>query len=316
MLSANEELATLNEELRFRIAELGRLNDDLSNLIQGVGLPIVMVDRELRIRRFTSPAERLLNLIGHRHRPAARRHPPQHRRPRPGRTGRHGRSIRSRPRNRRPTTARGTGTRCGSGPISPPRTGSTAPPSPSLDIDALKRSYMQLKDARDYADAIVQTVWEPLVVLDADLCIRRANQAFYQTFGVSEPRGGGPPPRPGARRAVGRSGAASLDCSGTSLTRNSRLENVQIDVEPGLGRAGRSSSTPTASTGRACVPRGSSWRWRTSPTASARPRDRRLLAASRPPGPRPSRPTAARTSSWPCWPTSCGTRWPRSSIRC
>ena len=44
---------------------------------------------------------------------------------------------------------------------------------------------MQLKDARDYADAIVETVWEPLVVLDGDLCIRRANQAFYKTFGLS-----------------------------------------------------------------------------------------------------------------------------------
>ena len=28
---------------------------------------------------------------------------------------------------------------------------------------------------------------------------------------------------------------------------------------------------------------------------------------------RPARPTAARTSSWPCSPTSCATRWPRSS---
>ena len=28
------------------------------------------------------------------------------------------------------------------------------------------------------------------------------------------------------------------------------------------------------------------------------------------------RPTAARTSSWPCWPTSCATRWPRSATAC
>ena len=28
------------------------------------------------------------------------------------------------------------------------------------------------------------------------------------------------------------------------------------------------------------------------------------------------RPTAARTSSWRCWPTSCATRWPRSATPC
>ena len=28
------------------------------------------------------------------------------------------------------------------------------------------------------------------------------------------------------------------------------------------------------------------------------------------------RPTGGRTSSWPCWPTSCATRWPRSATRC
>ena len=29
-----------------------------------------------------------------------------------------------------------------------------------------------------------------------------------------------------------------------------------------------------------------------------------------------ARPTAARTSSWPCWRTSCATRWRRSATRC
>lgn len=61
--SANEELATVNEELRHRNAELGRVNNDLVNLLSGVGIPIVMVSRDLRIRRFTPPAEKLFNLI-------------------------------------------------------------------------------------------------------------------------------------------------------------------------------------------------------------------------------------------------------------
>jgi two-component system CheB/CheR fusion protein len=61
--SANEELATVNEELRHRNVELARVNNDLINLLSGVGIPIVMVSRDLRIRRFTPPAEKLFNLI-------------------------------------------------------------------------------------------------------------------------------------------------------------------------------------------------------------------------------------------------------------
>jgi two-component system CheB/CheR fusion protein len=61
--SANEELATVNEELRHRNTELARVNDDLLNLLSGVGIPIVMVSRDLRIRRFTPMAEKLFNLI-------------------------------------------------------------------------------------------------------------------------------------------------------------------------------------------------------------------------------------------------------------
>jgi two-component system CheB/CheR fusion protein len=61
--SANEELATLNEELRHRNAELARANNDLVNLLSGVNIPIVMVGRDLRVRRFTPLAEKTFNLI-------------------------------------------------------------------------------------------------------------------------------------------------------------------------------------------------------------------------------------------------------------
>jgi two-component system CheB/CheR fusion protein len=61
--SANEELATVNDELRHRNAELARVNNDLVNLLSGVGIPIVLVSRDLRVRRFTPPAEKLFNLI-------------------------------------------------------------------------------------------------------------------------------------------------------------------------------------------------------------------------------------------------------------
>ena len=44
----------------------------------------------------------------------------------------------------------------------------------------------QVSDARDYLEAIVTTVWEPLIVLDKNLRVKSANSAFYTTFQVSE----------------------------------------------------------------------------------------------------------------------------------
>ena len=61
--STNEELSTVNDELQHRNVELARLNDDLVNLLTGVSIPIVMVSRDLRIRRFTPVAEKIFNLI-------------------------------------------------------------------------------------------------------------------------------------------------------------------------------------------------------------------------------------------------------------
>jgi two-component system CheB/CheR fusion protein len=61
--STNEELITLNEELKSGNVELTEVNNDLTNLLRSVNIPIVMVDRNLRIRRFTPVAQRMLKLI-------------------------------------------------------------------------------------------------------------------------------------------------------------------------------------------------------------------------------------------------------------
>jgi two-component system CheB/CheR fusion protein len=63
--STNEELNTVNEELQGRNEELSRLNSDLMNLLGSVEIAIVMVTSDLRIRRFTPMAERVLNLLPH-----------------------------------------------------------------------------------------------------------------------------------------------------------------------------------------------------------------------------------------------------------
>lgn len=61
--STNEELATVNDELIDRNRELTQLNNDLLNLLGSVQMAIVMLGPDLRIRRFTPAAEKLLNLI-------------------------------------------------------------------------------------------------------------------------------------------------------------------------------------------------------------------------------------------------------------
>ncbi len=45
-----------------------------------------------------------------------------------------------------------------------------------------------LHEARLYAESIVDTVREPLLVLDGDMCVRSANRSFYATFRVSRDR--------------------------------------------------------------------------------------------------------------------------------
>ena len=51
--------------------------------------------------------------------------------------------------------------------------------------DELQAKNAALAQARDFAMAIVETVRQPLLVLDTDLRIKMANRAFYRTFQVS-----------------------------------------------------------------------------------------------------------------------------------
>ncbi len=50
------------------------------------------------------------------------------------------------------------------------------------DITERKQVEQIANDAREYAESIVETLREPLIVLDADLKVISANRTFYQTF--------------------------------------------------------------------------------------------------------------------------------------
>ncbi len=61
--SANEELTTVNEEMLNRNADLNRLNNDLVNLQTSTKLAIVLLGRDLTIRRFSPQAEKQFDLL-------------------------------------------------------------------------------------------------------------------------------------------------------------------------------------------------------------------------------------------------------------
>jgi len=54
-----------------------------------------------------------------------------------------------------------------------------------VDITQLKEAEQLIADARSYAEDIVETVREPLVILDADLRVKSANRSFYDKFRVT-----------------------------------------------------------------------------------------------------------------------------------
>lgn len=61
--STNEELTTVNEEMLHRNDELNRLNSDLNNLHISINAAILVLGRDLTIRRFTVQAEKIFNLL-------------------------------------------------------------------------------------------------------------------------------------------------------------------------------------------------------------------------------------------------------------
>jgi two-component system CheB/CheR fusion protein len=65
--SVNEELMTVNAELIKNIDDLSRANNDINNMLTGTGVGIIFLDQQLRVKRFTSIAGKIINLIENDH---------------------------------------------------------------------------------------------------------------------------------------------------------------------------------------------------------------------------------------------------------
>ena len=172
--SANEELNTLNEELKIGNIALSQVNRDLTNLLESISIPLVMVGPDLRIRRFTRAMEPMLNLIASDVGRPITDFQPQMELP----DLRRMLADAMEGGNRKPRDVRDSHGRWYSLRILP----SAGPDGKTdgavlmlIDIDAAKRGL-------DFAEAIVETVREPLVILNQNLEVMKANRAFYATF--------------------------------------------------------------------------------------------------------------------------------------
>jgi two-component system CheB/CheR fusion protein len=182
--SANEELTTVNDELQSRNQELGQLNSDLVNVLRSVDIPIIILDGERKIRRFTPHASAVMNLI-------------------PSDVGRPIGDIKLNldlpefedwiRAVQASLTVKETEVRDRSGTwhriqIRPYQTLDNRIDGVVItlvDIDALKHSVDEAKSARDFAKSVVETVPLPLLIVDAEIHAASANSAYYRVFGAS-----------------------------------------------------------------------------------------------------------------------------------
>jgi two-component system, chemotaxis family, CheB/CheR fusion protein len=179
--ATNEELSTINDELQHRHTEVTQISSDLQNLISSTNIPILMLDSDLCIRRFTPLTQSILHLI-------------------PADVGRPLRDIsptlrmsdlEAQIREVMDTlTLKEQEVQDQTGHwydlrIRPYKTIDNKIDGVILilvDIDAIKRGMVELQYSHNYAQAIVETVREPLIVLDKNLRVSTANQSFYRMF--------------------------------------------------------------------------------------------------------------------------------------
>ena len=182
--SANEELTTVNEELANRNAEVAEVNNDLVNLLSSINTAIVMVGLRGEIRRFTAIAENVLDIAaGDLKRPM--------REIRAKFDGPDLDELIAQVIQTASPVVKEVQARDGKWyamQIRPYRTLDNRIDGAVVlfhDIDPLKRTIDQANRSRDYAEALVETMRESLIVLDRDCRIRTANRAFYETFQIS-----------------------------------------------------------------------------------------------------------------------------------
>jgi two-component system CheB/CheR fusion protein len=191
MQSLNEEMMTVNAELQVKVDELTLSNSDMKNLLNRTEIATVFLDDDLNIRRFTPEATGIFNLIQ-------------------SDIGRPISDIVSKLHYDAIVTDvrkvldsliyKEVHVQAKDGHwyimrIMPYRTYDNAIDGVVInfiDITTMKKLEISLQEkevsaqkARAFAEGIIATVREPLIILDANFKVITANPSFYQTFRVT-----------------------------------------------------------------------------------------------------------------------------------
>jgi two-component system, chemotaxis family, CheB/CheR fusion protein len=222
--SLNEELNTVNTQLEDKVGQLRQANNDLDSLLTSTNIATIFCDTMFRVRRFTPMAARLFDLL-----------PSDAGRPIGDLAQRYEPDLLHDAEQVLATQV----------PISKEvrhRDGrwfirQTLPYRTHEERDAgIVITYSDvaadvLSEARLYAEAIVDAVRDPLLVLDADLRVQSANRAFYEAFARA-------PDATVGRFAYSLShydqGPPALPTLATAMLRNGTpLENVEVESDGG-----------------------------------------------------------------------------------
>ncbi|MEO7862454.1 MAG: PAS domain-containing protein, partial [Nitrospirales bacterium] len=182
--SLNEELVMVNAELQGKIDEQSATNDDLHNLLNSTEIATIFLDNDLNIKRFTPESKRIVSLISTD-------------------VGRPLSDIASKfsgdrlikdARNVLRTLVFHEGeVQATDGEwyllrIFPYRTAKNTIDGlviTFLNMTKVKKTEIVARQAQEFSESIIQTVRHPLIVLDGQLRVVTANQAFYQLFHLS-----------------------------------------------------------------------------------------------------------------------------------
>ena len=182
----NEELSTVNAQLDRKVLELEAAGDDLRNLLGGNDVATIFLDTKMRIRWFSPATQALFDLIdGDAGRPLANF---AQKFADAGLVEKAMAAVET-------LTASETNIVASNGRdyllrVLPYRNGANrvdGAVASFLDITDLKATQAATAHASDYAEAVIETVRDPLVVLSADLNVRSANAAFYRLFQTTPP---------------------------------------------------------------------------------------------------------------------------------